>query len=294
MNAVKTKGLHGERYKAIALLVITAVLWSMGGLLIKLINWNPIAIAGVRSAIAALLILIVIRKPKITWSFNQIGGAIAYAGTVILFVMANKMTTAANAILLQYTAPVYVAIFGAWFLKEKVKWIDWVTIFFVIGGMLLFFIDRVSAGGLAGNIIAIISGIFFAGTAMFMRKQKNESPLESIFLGNVLTALICSPFMFGSMPDASSWAGLLILGIVQLGISYILYSIAIKNVTALEAVLVPVIEPILNPIWVLIVMGEKPGVWSLVGGFIVLFFITARCVIATLKETGKGDGSLSQ
>lgn len=284
MDAADGYGLKKDRFRAMLLLAATALLWSMGGLLIKLIDWNPIAIAGMRSAIAAILILLVVRKPHITWSFNQIGGAIAYAGTVILFVMANKMTTAANAILLQYTAPVYVALFGMWFLKEKVRWIDWVTIFFVIMSMFLFFIDRVSAGGFLGNVLAIISGVFFAGTAMFMRKQKNESPLESILLGNILTAVISIPFMFQSTPSASSWIGLTILGTVQLGFSYILYSIAIKKVTALEAVLVPVIEPILNPVWVFIVTGEQPGIWSLIGGVLVLFFITARCIIVTLSE----------
>lgn len=283
MNAADKHGTK-ERSKALILLIITSVLWSLGGILIKLVSWNPVAIAGMRSAIAALLMLAVIKKPKLKFSLNLIFGAIAYSGTVLLFVIANKMTTAANAILLQYTAPIFVALFGAWFLKEKTMWIDWVTIVFVFGGMLLFFMDKVSSGGVWGNIIAIVSGIFFAGTAMFMRRQKDESPLESIFLGNILTALISLPFMFQSMPDAKSWAGLLALGVVQLGLSYILYSIAIKNVTALEAVLIPVIEPVLNPVWVYLVIGERPGQWSLIGGGVVLLFVTARCVAGTLRQ----------
>jgi drug/metabolite transporter (DMT)-like permease len=123
---------------------------------------------------------------------------------------------------------------------------------------------------------------------MFMRKQRNESPLESILLGNIITALVGVPFMFQSMPDVKSWVGLVVLGVVQLGTPYILYSIAIKNVTALEGVLIPVIEPILNPIFVFIVAGEVPGPWALIGGSIVLFFVTARCVVAALRKTPNG------
>lgn len=283
MDKTAVSGAQHERYKSIGLLAATAVLWSLGGLFIKIINWNPVAIAGMRSLISALFILIFLRKLRFKWSFNLIAGAVAYAGTVLLFVIANKMTTAANAILLQYTAPIFVALFGAWFLKEKTTLLDWVTIFFVVGGMLLFFADRVTTGAVWGNVIAIINGASFAGVAIFLRRQKDESPLQCVFLGNVLTAVISLPFMFESMPDINGWAGLLFLGVVQLGLAYILYSIAIKNVTALEAVLIPVIEPILNPVWVFVFTGEAPGPWALAGGAVVLVFVTARCVIAAMK-----------
>jgi len=120
------------------LLVITAVLWSLGGLLIKLVDWNPLAIAGVRSAISASILLIYLKKPKFIWSRAQIGAALAYMVTVIFFVLATKMTTAANAILLQFTAPVYVALFSGWFLGERIKIIDWVAVFTVLGGITCF------------------------------------------------------------------------------------------------------------------------------------------------------------
>ncbi|MCX7709624.1 MAG: DMT family transporter [Clostridia bacterium] len=284
MNSAIGDSNAKDRYKAIIFLIITSVLWSIGGMLIKLVEWNPIAIAGMRSAIAAVVFIIYIRKPKINWSFAQIGASICYAGTVILFVSANKMTTAANAILLQYTAPIFVAIFGFWFLKEKTKVMDWITIFFVFTGMALFFVDKLTLDGIWGNIIAILSGVTFAGLAIFMRMQKSESPIESILLGNILTAVCGLPFMFQSMPSTKSWLGLLLLGIVQLGISYILYAFAIKHVTALEAVLIPVIEPILNPVWVLVFMGETPGQWALIGGAVVLVSVTARCVSPLMEQ----------
>ncbi|MCR4435508.1 MAG: EamA family transporter [Clostridiales bacterium] len=270
---------------AILLLVGTALLWSSGGVLIKLVSWNPIAIAGMRSAISALFLLILIRKPRFTWSFPQIAGALSYAATVTLFVSATKMTTAANAILLQYTAPIYVAVLGVWLLKEKIKIVDSITIVFTMGGMVLFFMDNLSIGGMTGNILAVFSGISFALLFIFSRMQKDGSPIETILLGNIITAVVSIPFMFGSMPGASSWLGLILLGVFQLGLAYVLYSIAIKQVTALEAILTSTLEPILNPIWVFLFLGEIPGPWALTGGSIVLVSITARSIITTLQNS---------
>lgn len=271
-----------KRSAALLFLAFTAVLWSSGGVLIKLVSWNPIAIAGMRSLIAAGLILIFIKKPDFKFTLIKFASAFVYAATVITFVCATKLTTAANAIILQYTAPIYVAIFGAIFLKEKVRFYDIVTIAVVFGGMLLFFIDKLSADGLLGNIIAIISGITFAATTLLLRFQKDDSPLERIFWGNILTAVFAIPFMFQSMPNTKSWIGLGLLGVFQLGFSYILFSIAIKNVSALEAVLIPMIEPILNPIWVALFLNEIPGVFSLLGGLIVIAVVTLRCIYTYL------------
>jgi drug/metabolite transporter (DMT)-like permease len=274
-----------KRTRAIIYLVITAVLWSLGGILIKSVKWNPVAIAGARSAISSMVILAYIRKPKFTWSSDQILAAIFYAGTVILFVSANKLTTAANAILLQYGAPVYVAILGSIILKEKTTISDWITIAVVIFGMFLFFLDELQPGNLFGNIVAILSGVAFALYIIFMRKQKDESPIESTLLGNILTAIIGLPFMLNSSPTGSSWIGIVLLGTVQLGLSYILYSIAIKEVTALEAILIPIIEPILNPIWVFLAMGEAPGRWAFIGGVIILASVTLRYSIPAIRKT---------
>lgn len=275
--------IEASRPVSLLLLVATAILWSFGGLLIKLVQWNPIAISGMRSLIAALIMLAIIRHPRLPRSLPQLAGVIAYAATVIMFVLANKLTTAANAILLQYTAPVYVALLGAWFLKERVNKADWVTIFLVLGGMLLFFLDDLKAGGLAGNIIALLSGVSFAVMIVCLRSQKSASPLETVFWGNVLTAIAGIPFMIGPLPNAKSWLGLLFLGIFQLGLSYILYTIAIRKVTALEGILIPVLEPIMNPVLVLVILGETPGTWALLGGIIVVLSITLRYVISVKK-----------
>lgn len=284
VNGLGTPTLTRQRSKAIVFLIITAILWSLGGLLIKSVNSNPLAIAGIRSGISAVIILLATGKPKLNWSFAQIGAALAYSATVLLFVAANKNTTAANAILIQYTAPVYVALLGAWLLREKVKLLDWVTIFVVLGGMVLFFVDEINMEGIFGNILAAASGVAFAAFAVFMRMQKEGSPLESVLLGNILTALIGIPFVFQAVPDGKGWLYLVVLGIVQLGLPYILYAKAIKHVTALEASLIPVLEPILNPIWVFVMLGETPGVWAFVGGVIVIAAVTGRCLISVKNQ----------
>ncbi|MFN8358557.1 MAG: DMT family transporter [Candidatus Kapaibacterium sp.] len=277
-----------SKLKATILLALTAVLWSTGGLLIKSVQWDPIAIAGMRSAIASLLLLAVSGKPRFTWSRAQIGGAIAYMATVVLFVMATKMTSAANAILLQYTGPIYVALFGRWYLGERTTRLDWITIGVVLLGMGMFFMDSLSTEGMAGNLIAIASGVAFAWLALFLRKQKNERPEDSLLLGNWLAAVVAIPFIATSgMPSKESWVGMALLGIVQLGFSYVLYAKAIRHVSALEALLVPVIEPILNPVWVMLFLGETPQQWAIAGGCVVLTAITVRGVL-TLRYQEHG------
>lgn len=269
-----------NRNIAVLFLVIVALMWSSAGVLIKLIPWHPLAIAGARSFIAVLVFLLVVRKPKFTGSPQQLGAALAYAITVTTLVVATKMTTAANAVLLQYTAPIYVALFSALFLKERITRIDVITVVVVFGGMVLFFLDKITMDNIVGNIYGVISGITFGAFAVLLRTQKDGSPLESVLIGNLLTA-VCSAFVLVRQPamEWSGWAALLALGVLQMGIPYILYCLAIKYVTALDAVLIPVIEPILNPIWVFLFLGETPGPRAALGGVLVLCTVTIRCLL---------------
>lgn len=275
MDILRDSGKSGH-FRGIVLLVMTAVLWSTGGVLIKSIDWHPLAIAGARSGIAALVIRAAFHNSRLSWSRPQLTGALAYSATVVLFVTATKMTTAANAILLQYTAPVFVAILGAWLLKEKATAQDWLTIAVVLGGMTLFFVDKMSPGGLMGNLLAVASGFSMALMAVCMRWQKDGSPFGSIFLGNILTFFIGLPLILSTVPGPGEWTAIVILGAFQLGLSYILYSMAIKHVKALEATIITVIEPILNPVWVFLLLGEVPGQWALLGGAVILVAITGR------------------
>lgn len=267
--------------RAVLLLFVCAILWSLGGLLIKFIEWHPLAVAGGRGLIAGVVLLVWVRKPKFTWSATQIGAALGYTACTVLFVVANKFTTAANAIFLQYTAPIYIALLSAWVLGERARRSDWITIAVAITGMALFFLDELTLTGLFGNIIAIGSGIGFAVMVLLLRKQKDGSPIESIILGNFLAGAIGLPFMLTSPPpDAAGIGALFILGVFQLGLPYILYAYSIKRVTALEAVLIPIMEPVLNPIWVALLLGERPGPLALLGGVIVLGSVIVRALMA--------------
>jgi drug/metabolite transporter (DMT)-like permease len=290
MDKNYVRSQNKSRPLAILYLIIASLLWSTGGFFIKWIQWNPIAIAGMRSAISSALIWLVLRRPKFNRSKEQMLCAFAYSATVILFVVANKLTTAANVILLQYTAPVYVALFGFAVLKEKTTKTDWITIIVVLGGMVLFFLDDIDTTSILGNALAVLSGMTFSAVVLLMRKQKNGSPLESILLGNIITAVVGIPFMFQTAPSSTTWAGLILMGTLQLGLPYILYSAAIKSVSALEAVLIPVIEPIVNPIWVFLMIGEIPGKWSIIGGAVVLIAVTFRCAIAAVRPPLAVDG----
>ena len=267
--------------QSVLLLVIAAFCWSLGGLLIKAVTWPPLAVAGGRGLIAAVFLMLTHRGLRFTFTREQVIGAISYAACTITFCTATKLTTAANAILLQYTAPVWIALFGAWFLGERATRGDWITIALVLGGMGLFFADSLEVTHLLGNIIAVISGVCFAAMTIAMRRQKDTSAVESIILGNVLAFAVGVWWIIQAPPlSANGWASLLTLGVVQLGASYWLYARAIKHVTALEAVLIPVIEPILNPVWVLLKLGERPSAWSIAGGLIVLATVTTRAVIS--------------
>ena len=273
-----------QRLKYIIFLVITAVLWSTGGFLIKMVSWPPMAIAGARSIIAAAVIWFAFRHETLSWSKVTILGAVAYCGLVSLFVTATKLTTAANAILLQYTAPIYVALLSSWLLKEQTSRQDWVTVFITLGGMVFFFIDRVSMGGMMGNICAIASGISYALFIIMMRKQKDGSPFSSVFWGNVLTFLLGIPALTDVNFTMGNCGGILLLGVFQLGLGYVFYSIAIKHVFALDATIITTLEPILNPVWVFLLLGEQPGFYSLIGGLIVLIAVSTKYILEAVQK----------
>lgn len=265
--------------RAVLMLLVTAILWSLGGLLIKWIDWNPMAIAGTRSLVGAAIIAVAFRRElRFTGSFEQIGVAVSFAGTVVLFVVANKLTTAANTILLQYTAPVYVILFGPRFLGERASRRDWLSLAMIVVGMLLFFGDELDFDGYLGNGVALICGFCFGWLVLFLRRHRGESAMSALVLGNLLAGVVGLPFMFQSMPDAAGWVGLLLLGTVQLGLPYILYSWALRHVRAVEGILIPMVEPVLNPVWVFLLLGETPGPLALLGGTIILGAVIFRAM----------------
>jgi drug/metabolite transporter (DMT)-like permease len=283
MAAVKGFIMERNRKKALLYLVITAVLWSTGGLFIKLVDWNPVAIAGARSGISAVVMLLYLRKPVKPKGKIKLLGACTYASLVIMFVAANKLTTSANAILLQYSAPVWVILFSGMFLKEKIRKHDIAAVFVVMLGMVLFFVGDIKSGNMVGNVLALLSGVSMGAMVILLKLQSTGEPVEITLLGNILTFVVALPFFFLSVPSFKSILGLLMLGIFQLGISYILYTAAIKHVSAVEAILIPILEPLLNPVWVFLFTGESPGTFALIGGAVVIAAIISRELYVQLK-----------
>ena len=259
-------------------------------MLIKMINWNPIAIAGVRSGIAAMVLFPMVKKRNFKITGISLLTSVSLSVTVFFFVAATKMTTAANAIILQYTAPIYTVLFSGIFLKEKARKVDILFSILAVGGVVLCFMDKLSTDYILGDVIALFSGVSFGWFYLFMRKQKALSPLYSAFMGNILTFLISIPFLFKGELTHIDFLYLLILGIFQMGFPMLFYSIGIKYITAIEAILISTIEPILNPVWVYLSIGESPGKWTFLGGFIVISSILFRSVFRvglTNVENGK-------
>lgn len=290
-----------SRAEAVTLLLLAGLLWSTGGVLIKFILWSPVGIASVRSAVAAVVL-------AIFWGYNhrrlpgilprslpEWGAAVGYAGTVILFVWATKLTAAANAIVLQYSSPLYVALFGKIILRERVHRSEWLLLGVMVVGIVLFFADKVSREGLIGNLLAIGSGISMAVMTLSVRLlSRSGSALESLLAGNVLAAVVgvgSWHTMFSL--DVGSIGALLLLGILQLGIPYILFERAVRSVRAIEAVMLTMLEPIANPLWVMLILGERPQWWAIIGSILVLSAIALRAMLSYWRSSSF-DSSVSR
>jgi drug/metabolite transporter (DMT)-like permease len=286
MLLVSTVAQNAERTRATLLLAATALLWSTGGLAIKLVDFGPFALTGVRSALSAMTLLLLLGGSiDLRLTPARLGAAASYACMLLSNVAATKMTTSANAILLAYTAPIYVALLAPRLLGEPTRPRDWLFVMAVLSGMSLFFMDRLSPTGLWGNVVAVGTGLSYASFTLFMRRQKDSSPVDSVVLGHILTAAVGLPFLLsGPLPDASGWLGLAYLGVIQQGVSLALYAWAIKRLGALEAILIMTLEPILNPVWVAIGTGEIPGPWSMAGGAVVLAAVTLRATLGALRR----------
>ena len=269
-----------SKQNALFLMVLVTLIWSANGLLIKLVDWPPMAISGLRSSFAVVALLPFVGKPRKWFSMGSLAGGTAFAGALVTFVIATKLTTAANAIFLQLTAPVYVALLSWWILKERISALDWIVTGIILGGMLLFFGDNLTMEGFWGNISAILSAVCWAVFVLFYRKEKDDAPLKIPIIGHVICTLTGLPFVIaaGWWP-ASGGIWIIPMGAVGAGLSFVLYTWVIRRLEAIEAIITQTIEPIFNPIWVFLVIGEKPGPWALLGGGIVLTSITLHAIL---------------
>jgi drug/metabolite transporter (DMT)-like permease len=274
-------------------MLATALLWSAGGVGIKTASVSPVAIAGWRSlfAVPVLGLAALARactdreaaRAALRSSWNWIA-AVSYALMVVTFVLATKLTTAANAIFIQYTSIVHVAILSWPVLRERIGWREGVACAGVLIGLSMFFGDHLAmASGRAqsGNALAFVSSLGAATVVLAIRRGLRVpgggistsalSPAIVFAMGNALTLVFSSPAMFGSVPrDGQTWALLAALGSMQVGVSYLLYGIAVSRLTALESSLASTLDPILNPVWVLLATGERPSSTAVVGGAFVV------------------------
>jgi drug/metabolite transporter (DMT)-like permease len=259
-----------ERRRALLFLALAAILWSTSGVLIKTLNWQPIAILSARSLFASLVFLAYMRRVPARLNRWQLLAAAALILTQFLFITSTKLTTAANAIFLQYTAPVYVVLLGFWLLREKPSRTDYASMFIIFLGLLFFFGDKLSTDGLYGNLLAILSGVTSAVMMVSFRAQKDGTPEDSFLIGSLVTAILGAPFVLQETWTVNNWLVIAFLGIFQIGLAFVFFTKAIKHIPALEANLVGTLEPILSPVWVFLFLGESMGGFALIGGLIVL------------------------
>ena len=268
-------------------MLLCAALWSIAGILFKLIPWNGFAVAGMRSLVAGLTIYVSMRLMGLRYVCNRrtlIAGFFSGC-TYLCFTVANKLTTSANAIVLQFTSPIFIIIYSALFFHKKVRKQDLAVVLATLAGISLFFLDQLKPGYLAGNFVAIAAGMFMAGMYVSVGEIEEEERFSGILNGQALTFLVGLPFFIATKPEltATSLLALVTLGVFQLGLSYVLYVKASKYCPPLACCLLGAVEPLLNPVWVFLFNGERPGIFALIGAVVVIVSITVWSIFGQEK-----------
>jgi DME family drug/metabolite transporter len=265
------------------LLLAAAALWSTAGAAIKLCGLSGWQIAGGRSLVAGLFLLVVVRETRRRPTLPVLLVSLAYAATVVSFVVATKMTTAANAIFIQDTAPLWVLVLSPWLLAEHPTRGELLAIPVYGVGLGLFFLDELSAGQVAGNVVALGSGVAFALSIVGLRRLRGGDGAAALVWGNLLAAGLALPLWpAGPSPRPLDLALVLYLGIFQLGLAYYCFSRGLERTPAVEASLLILLEPVLNPIWTFLLAGERPGPWAIAGGAVVLAATAWRTVVPVI------------
>lgn len=269
-------------------LLAAAVLWSTAGAAVKLSTLSAWQLASGRSLVAALVLALAFPAGRRLPSMRGLGVSVAYAATVVLFILANKLTTSANAIFLQDTAPLYVLLLSPLLLRERPSRDELMAVPVFLLGLVLFFFDELKPGQMMGNVVALASGVAFAFTILGMRAAHSEGASVLVW-GNVLAGLsVVVPALGGPAPRPLDIGILVFLGVFQLGLAYTLFQWGLKSIPAVEASLLILLEPVLNPVWTFLFAGERPGPWALVGGGIILLATAWRTMVgAASGSTGK-------
>ena len=276
--------------RAMLEMLMCAALWSIAGIFIKLIPWNSFVISAMRSFFAGLTVLVYIRIKgyKIVINQQTLIPGLLLGLVYIAFVAANKLTTAANAIVLQFTDPIFIVIFSALFFGQRFKKRDFIAVICTFIGIGMFFLDQLSEGYLIGNFVAIFAGACLGGMFIAMGKAETQERFSAMLVGQAVAFIFGLPFIITTKPEFSALPVLyiIILGVLQLGIPYILYGRAAEHCPPLACSLLGALEPLLNPVWVLIFDGEKPGLFALIGGVIVIVSVTVWCIAGNKDSEG--------
>ena len=269
MQALRT------RKGAVIALFFTALLWSTGGLGFRLLSiQNGLAISGYRSFFAAIFFIAAYKSlPKFENTRWFKAGIVAHSGATTFFVIANTLTTAANAVVLQYTAPIFVCLYLFFITKKKLPWRDIIAVGLIFSGICVFLLDsltlQASPAMTFGNIMAVFAGASFGMQAVVLRQT--SAPKNVFIFGCALNMIIALPFILQYPIESLFDLGILIyLGTIQVGLAYLLLSFAVPRVTPLELILIPAVEPILNPLWVFIFDGQAPSLLSAFGGVVII------------------------
>ena len=273
-----------SRRKAILFLILAAALWSTAGVFVKALHWEPMSILAGRGLFTSIVFLLYLRRLPTKWSRWMVLAAGASIATQFLFITSTKLTTAANSIFLQYTAPIYVVLLAYWLLREKPSRTDWVAMGIIFLGLLLFFGDQLSTEGFYGNILAVISGVTAAVMMVAFRAQKDSSPEDSVLLASLVIAIFGFPSILRESWMVTDWLSIAYLGVIQIGLAFILFTKGIKHIPALEANLIGTLEPILSPVWVFLFLGERMGAFALLGGLVVLVGVIINAIASTQAE----------
>ena len=272
-------------------ILLCSALWSIAGIFMKQIPWSGFAIAGLRSVLAGSVagVYMKFRKEKLVFCRQSIFGAVSLAATMILFSVANKTTTAANAIVLQFTSPVWILFFSVRFLKKRFEKADLVAVILTFAGIALFFADGLGGGHLWGDIVALGSGLSFACYYLSLGDCEENVRTSTIVIGNGITFLVGIPFLLTTHPVFTGRIVLylIILGVFQLGIPYVLLAHGAGFCPPLVCSLLGALEPLLNPVWVAVFDGEVPGIKALIGGVIVIVTIAVWTVQKDRKAKTK-------
>ncbi len=266
-------------------ILAAAVLWSTAGLFIKLLPFEPLTILFYRAVCAVLLFGFLFGKSVFQLNLNTLIVSAFYMGLMMTFVFSTKMTTAANAIFLQYTSPVYILLLEPILFNIPLKRINIITIIVCMAGMTLFFIGDLEVGSMAGNVVALFSGICMAGMMLAQRKNAPKRHEAAIFWGNFLMIFITFPaYLQSPPPNMTEWSMLLFLGFVQIGMGYVFFTYGLKRVLAIESALIAMLEPVINPIWVFLGYGEVPSLLAMVGGAIIIAMLVVRTIVVERRR----------